>query len=40
MFSGQYMTGANALYVSYGFVKTKEEVDEAGTMENHYAYSL
>jgi hypothetical protein len=34
------MPGANALYISYGFRKTKEEPDEAGTMENHYEYCL
>jgi hypothetical protein len=34
------MHGANALYASYGFRRTKEEADEAGTMENHYEYSL
>lgn len=38
--TGQYMSAANALYTTYGFIKTKEEPDEVGTMENHYEYCL
>lgn len=38
--TGQYMSAANALYTTYGFIKTKEEPDEVGTMENHYEYGL
>lgn len=34
------MSAANALYMAYGFIKTKEEPDEVGTMENHYEYGL
>merc|ERR1711879_201186 len=38
--TGQYLSASNALYTTYGFIKTKEEPDEGGTMENHYEYHL